>query len=208
MAAAALARGYSYLAVTDHSQRLRGDILERQWTEIDALNATLAPFRLLRGVEVNIRANGELDVEDELLATFDWVVASLHSAFDTSPTERILSAMDNPHVNVIGHATTRRIGRRDPAAVAIETIVERAVATGTCVEINSQPDRLDLRDVHARLAGEAGASIVVSSDAHRTDTLSYVEIGVAQARRAWLTSEQVLNTRPWPDIEQILSTRR
>jgi DNA polymerase (family 10) len=205
MAAAAIARGYEFLAITDHSQRLRGDLLDRQWVEIDLLNAGLAPFQLLRGVEVNIRANGELDVEDELLARFDWVVASLHSSFDTSPTERILAAMDNPHVDVIGHATTRRIGRREPAAVAIETIVERAVATGTCLEINSQPDRLDLRDVHARLAGEAGASIVVSSDAHRTDTLAYVDIGVAQARRAWLTSSQVLNTRPWPEIAQ---TRR
>src|SRR3954471_2136063 len=208
MAAAALARGYSYLAVTDHSQRLRGEILERQWEEIDRLNADLAPFRLLKGVEVNIRANGELDVEDDLLATFDWVVASLHSSFDTSPTERILAAMDNPHVDVIGHATTRRINKREPANVAVETIVERAVETGTCVEINSQPDRLDLRDVHARLAGEAGASIVISSDAHRTDTLAYVEIGVAQARRAWLTSEQVLNTRPWPEIERSLKTTR
>jgi DNA polymerase (family 10) len=208
MAAAALARGYAYLAVTDHSQRLRGDILERQWEEIDRLNADLAPFRLLKGVEVNIRANGELDVEDDLLATFDWVVASLHSSFDTSPTERILSAMDNPHVDVIGHATTRRINKREPANVAVEVIVERAVQTGTCVEINSQPDRLDLRDVHARLAGEAGASIVVSSDAHRTDTLSYVEIGVAQARRAWLTSEQVLNTRAWTEIERALKTTR
>jgi DNA polymerase (family 10) len=92
--------------------------------------------------------------------------------------------------------------------VAVEVIVERAVQTGTCVEINSQPDRLDLRDVHARLAGEAGASIVVSSDAHRTDTLSYVEIGVAQARRAWLTSEQVLNTRAWTEIERALKTTR
>jgi DNA polymerase (family 10) len=207
MAAAALARGYSYLAVTDHSQRLRGDILERQWEEIDRLNADLAPFRLLKGVEVNIRANGELDVDDDLLATFDWVVASLHSAFDTSPTERILSALDNPHVDVIGHATTRRITRRPPAAVAIEAIVERAVETGTSLEINSQPDRLDLRDVHARLAGEAGASIVVSSDAHRTDTLAYVDFGVAQARRAWLTSEQVLNTRPWPEIAKRLTRR-
>src|SRR4051794_16267698 len=208
MAAAALARGYSYLAVTDHSQRLRGEILERQWEEIERLNADLAPFRLLKGVEVNIRANGELDVEDDLLATFDWVVASLHSSFDTSPTERILSAMDNPHVDGIGHATTGRINKREPASVAVEAIVEGAVQTGTAVEINSQPDRLDLRDVHARLAGEAGASIVVSSDAHRTDTLAYVEIGVAQARRAWLTSEQVLNTRPWPEIHRLLTTRR
>jgi DNA polymerase (family 10) len=200
MAAAAIARGYSYLAVTDHSQRLRGDILPRQWEEIDALNAELAPFRLLKGVEANIRSNGEVDVDAELLATFDWVVASLHSAFDTSPTERILSAMDNPHVDAIGHATTRRIGKRDPASVAIEAIVERALATGTALEINGQPDRLDLRDVHARLAGEAGATIVVSSDAHRTDALGYADFAVSQARRAWLTKEQVLNTRPWPEI--------
>jgi len=201
MARTASERGYDYLAVTDHSQRLRGDLLERQWEEIAALNRELAPFRLLRGVEVNIRPNGELDVADDLLAAFDWVVASLHSAFDTSPTERILGALDHPHVDCIGHATTRKIGTREPASLAIEKIVERAVETGTCLEINSQPDRLDLRDVHARLAGEAGARIVVSSDAHRTDTLAYVEIGVAQARRAWLTREQVLNTRPWPEIE-------
>ncbi len=203
MAAAARARGHDYLAICDHSQRLRDGRLERQWEEIDALNERLAPFRILKGIEVNIRANGELDVADELLAPLDWVMASVHSSFDNDPTGRVLAAMESPHVDCIGHLTGRRIGVRSPAAVEVEKVVEAALATGTFLEINSQPDRLDLRDANARLAGEAGLLLAISSDGHSTRALDYVDLGVAQARRAWLTKEQILNTRTWKQIEKL-----
>ncbi|HUP31410.1 MAG TPA: DNA polymerase/3'-5' exonuclease PolX [Gaiellaceae bacterium] len=203
MAAAARARGHDYLAICDHSQRLRDGRLERQWEEIDALNERLAPFRILKGIEVNIRASGELDVADDLLAPLDWVMASVHSSFDNDPTGRVLAAMDSPHVDCIGHLTGRRIGVRSPSVVEVEKVVDAALATGTFLEINSQPDRLDLRDANARLAGEAGLTLVISSDGHSTNALDYVDLGVAQARRAWLTKEQILNTRTWKQIEKL-----
>jgi DNA polymerase (family 10) len=203
MALAAKARGYRYLAVTDHSHYLREGRLELQAEEITELNARLKPFRLLRGVEVNIKADGTLDVRDDVLAGLDWVVASLHTSFDRSPTERILASIDNPHVDCIGHLTGRRLSRRDGAEVDVELVVERALATKTALEINSQPDRLDMRDTHARLAGEAGVPITIDSDAHSTTALEYVEYGTAVARRAWLGKEQVLNTRPWGGIEKM-----
>jgi DNA polymerase (family 10) len=204
MANAARARGYAYLAITDHAHYLRDGGMEAQGEEIERLNGQLAPLRLLRGVEVSIRADGSLDLPDEELAACEWVVASLHAAFDRSPTERVLGAMDNPHVDCIGHLTARKINRRGPADVDVERVIERALETRTFLEINSQPDRLDLRDAHARAAGEAGVPIVVSSDGHRVEALAYVELGVAQARRAWLTKDQVANTQPWPKIKRML----
>jgi DNA polymerase (family 10) len=202
MARTAKSRGYRYLCLTDHSHYLRGGRLEAQWREIEDVNARVKSFRVLRGIEANIRADGTLDVPDDVLAELDWVVASLHTAFDRSPTERILAAVDNPHVDCIGHLTGRRLLKRDGAAVDVERVVARAVETGTALELNSQPDRLDLRDTHARLAGEAGALVPVTTDAHSTGALSYAELGIAQARRAWLTREQVLNTRPWREVER------
>ncbi len=204
MALAARDRGYSYLAVTDHSHYLREGRMEAQSREIDALNERLAPFRLLKGVEVNIRSDGALDLEEAELATREWVVASLHTSFDRNPTERILDAMDNPYVDCIGHPTARKIGRRSGAELDLERVVERALTTGTFLELNSQPDRLDLRDVHARLVAEAGVKVPVSSDAHRTEALAYAELGIGQARRAWLTKERVLNTRSWLELRRLL----
>ena len=200
MAHAARDRGYRYLAMTDHSHYLRDGRLEQQAAVIEELNGRLKPFRVLRGIEVNIRADGTLDVTDEELSELDWVIASVHSAFDRSPTERILEAVENPNVDCIGHLTGRRLSRRAGAQVDVERVVGRCAATGTALEIDSQPDRLDLRDVHARLAGEAGAPVCIDSDAHSTEALGYVEYGVAVARRAWLTKEQILNTRPWREI--------
>ena len=158
----------------------------------------------LKGIEVNIRADGTLDVDDETLAGRDWVVASLHTAFDKNPTERVLAAMENPHVDCIGHLTARKINRRGPAEIDLARVFETALATKTFLEINSQPDRLDLRDAHARAAGEAGVLLSISSDAHSVRALAYPELGVGQARRAWLTKEQVLNTRTWPQIKKLL----
>ena len=203
MAAAARARGYAYLAVCDHSQRLREGRLQAQWEEIDALSERLRPFRLLKGVEVNIRADGSLDLADAELAALDWVMASVHSSFDRDPTGRVLAAMESPHVDCIGHLTGRKIGKRLPADVDLERVVGKALETGTFLELNSQPDRLDLRDVHARLAAEAGVPLVVSSDGHRPHELAFVELGIAQARRAWLTKAQVVNARPWREIERM-----
>jgi DNA polymerase (family 10) len=205
MALAAIERGYEYLAVTDHSHYLRDGRMEAQDAEIDVLNGRLAPFRLLKGVEVNIRADASLDVADDVLAERDWVVASLHTAFQRDPTERICAAMENPHVDCIGHLTARKIGRRPGAAIDPGEVVETAVATGTALEINSQPDRLDLPDPLARLAGEAGILVPVTSDAHRIAALDYVGLGIGQARRAWLTKKHVLNTRTLSQLMKLLS---
>jgi DNA polymerase (family 10) len=203
MARRCIERGYQYMAITDHSHYLREKRLEAQWREVEQLNEKLAPFRILRGIEANIRASGEVDVADELLAQCDWVVASLHQAFDRSPTERIMSAMEHPRVHCIGHPTTRKINKRGPADVDLERVIERALETKTFLELNSQPDRLDLRDVNARRAGEAGLKVPVNTDAHQLSALEWMEIGIAQARRAWLTKDHVLNTRTWKQIEKL-----
>jgi DNA polymerase (family X) len=200
MILAARVRGYKYYAVTDHP---RGALAEQD-LEIDALNERLKPFRILKGIEVNIRIDGSLSLPDDVLAKRDWVMASLHAAFDRNPTERVLTAMENPHVDCIGHLTARKINIRRPADIDIERLVAKALETGTFFEINAQPNRLDLRDSHARLAGEAGVKIAVNTDAHQLGALQHMEMGVAQARRAWLTKDQVLNTRTWPQIEKLL----
>jgi len=199
MALAARARGYKYYAVTDHP---RGTLAEQD-LEIDALNERLKPFRILKGIEVNIRIDGSVSLPDEVLAERDWVMASLHAAFDRNPTERVLTAMENAHVDCIGHLTARKINIRQPANLDIERVVAKALETGTFLEINAQPNRLDLRDSHARLAGEAGVKVAVNTDAHQLSALRHMEMGVAQARRAWLAKAQVLNTRTWPQIEKL-----
>ena len=204
MVEAAKARGYAYYAITDHSHYLREDRLEAQAKEIDRLAKRVEPLKLLKGIEVNIKADGTLDVADELLAERDWVVASIHTAFQREPTERIIAAMENPHVDVIGHLTGRKLNRRESMEIDIKQVVEKALETGTFLEINSQPDRLDLSDVNARLAGEAGVKIVVSSDAHQLKALDYVDFGVAQARRAWLTADQIANTRTWAQLRKLM----
>src|SRR3954454_18781290 len=204
MVARAKERGYAYYAITDHSHYLREGRMEAQAKEIDKVAKRVAPLKLLKGVEVNIKADGTLDVPDEVLAERDWVVASIHTAFDRSPTERIMATMENPHVHVIGHLTGRKITRREPMEIDLERVLEKALETGTFLEINSQPDRLDLRDVNARLAGEAGVPIVISSDAHQLKAQDYVDFGVAQARRAWLRKEQIANTRTWPQLRKLM----
>ena len=201
MACEAQARGYEFLCLTDHSHYLREGRIEEQWREIAKVNQRLDGFRVLRGVEANITAKGDVDVPAETLAELDWVVASLHTSLDRNPTERVLAAIENPDVDCIGHLSGRRLSRRAGADLDIELVVERAVATRTALEINSQPDRLDLRDSHARLAGAAGVAIPVNTDAHSAAALSYAELGIGQARRAWLTKEHVLNTRTWAEIE-------
>jgi DNA polymerase (family 10) len=207
MVAAALALGRRYVAVCDHARRLRDGRLERQTEEIAALRERLGGIRILAGIEVDIRADGSLDMPDDVLADRDWVMASVHAGFDQPRdrlTGRILTAMENPHVDCIGHPTNRKINRRVPSDVDFERVLEGAVATGTFLEINAQPDRLDLTDTHARAAAEAGVKVVVSTDAHRVGELANLELGVAQARRGWLTKEQVVNTRPWAQVQRLM----
>jgi DNA polymerase (family X) len=207
MVAAARALGRRYLAICDHARRLREGRLERQAEEIAALNDSVSGIRVLSGVEVDIRADGSVDLSDEDLAARDWVMASIHSGFDKPReelTKRIAAAMEHPHVDCIGHPTGRKINRRDAYDLDLEALLERAVETGTFLEINSQPDRLDLIDTHARAAAEAGVMIVVSTDAHRVHELGYLGLGVAQARRAWLTPDQIVNARPWRDVQKLM----
>jgi DNA polymerase (family 10) len=207
MVDAAVKRGYAYYAVCDHSQRLRGDLLHRQSEQIDSLNELVKPLRILKGIEVNIRPDGTLDVADEDLATRDWVVASVHSRFDHAPLERIFAAMESPYVDCIGHLTNRKIGKRSPSQIDIERVVEKALETGTFLEIDSQPDRLDLTDVHARAAREAGVKLVIDSDGHEIGALDYVALGGGPARRAWLTKHDVHNPRPGAQIPKLNNTR-
>jgi DNA polymerase (family 10) len=196
--------GRTYMVVTDHSHYLREGRMEAQSREIDKVQEGLGRFKLLKGVEANIKADGSIDVPDETLAKRDWVMASVHSGFNNDLTDRVLTAMENPHVDCIGHLTGRKLNRRGPADIDLERVVEKALETGTFLEINAQPDRLDLRDAHARLAGEAGVKITISSDGHQTSALSNLEFGVAQARRAWLGPDQILNTRPWGEVKRLL----
>ena len=207
MVRSAIAHGYEYYAITDHSHYLREGRLEAQAEEIAALQDAVAPFRILRGVEVNIKADGTLDLPDEQLASLDWVVASVHAVRQKNPLERVFEAMENPYVDCIGHLTGRKLNKRPPVEIDLERVIEKALETKTFLELNSQPDRLDVRDVHARAAREAGLKLVVNSDGHEIAAQDYVEFGVGQARRAWLTKADVVNTRTWKQIERIRKRR-
>jgi DNA polymerase (family 10) len=207
MVAAAVERGYEYYAITDHSHYLREGRLAAQLEEIERMREQFPKLRILAGVEANIRTNGEVDVPEEELARLDWVVASVHNAPENRPTERVLEAIDNPYVDCIGHLTGRRIRTRGPRDVNVERVVEKALEVGCFLEINGQPDRLDLRDVHARAAKEAGLKLVVNSDAHQVKAQNYVELGLGQARRGWLTKDDIVNTRTWKQLEKIRRKR-
>jgi DNA polymerase (family X) len=207
MVAAARELGRRYLAICDHAKRLKDGRLERQAEEIAALNERVRGIQVLSGVEVDIRADGSLDMPDEILAERDWVMASIHSGFDKPReelTRRLAAAMENPHVDCIGHPTGRKINRRDAYDLDFEVVLEKAVETGTFLEINSQPDRLDLTDNHARAATEAGVMLVISTDAHRLHELENLRLGIAQARRGWVTADQIVNTRPWREVKKLM----
>ena len=161
---------------------------------------------VLVGTETNVLPDGSLDYDDELLAELDWVVASLHTSFrlkEAEQTDRMLTAMEHPLVDVIGHPTGRLIGRREPYALDLDRVIEGAARTGTFLEINGNPNRRDLNEAYARAAAEAGVNIVIDSDAHGADTLRNIRYGVATARRAWLTAGHVANTRPWDELARL-----
>ena len=209
MARAAIARGYAYLSVSDHTQGLvvANGLDERriraQWREIDQLNAELAPFRLLKSAEVEIRRDGALDLPDAVLEGLDLVVASLHSGLRGSRetvTARLERAMRNPHVDIIAHPSGRLVGRRPGADYDWDAIFRTARETGTALEINGTPERLDLRDEHARAAIQRGITLSLGSDAHHAGGLDAIAYGVAVARRAWATAADILNTRSLDDV--------
>ena len=161
---------------------------------------------MLAGTETNVLPDGSVDYADDLLAELDWVVASLHTSFRLSEkeqTERMMRAMENPLVDVIGHPTGRLIGRREPYAIDLDRVIAKAVETGTFLEINSNPDRRDLNDVYARAAAEAGVTIMINSDSHGVETLANIRYGVSTARRAWLSAANVGNTRPWDELRKL-----
>ncbi len=207
MAEEAQRRGYAYLAITDHSashgfgNHVTAKQLAKRIVEIRAWNES-APrgFRLLAGSEVNIGTDGSMDYPDELLGELDWVMASVHTSFNISEkamTDRVIAAMENPLVDCIGHLTGRLLLRREPYAVDMRRIAEAAARTGTMIEINGNPNRRDLNEHNAKLAAEAGVRIICTTDAHGTETLANIRYSVATARRAWLSADQIANTRTW-----------
>jgi DNA polymerase (family 10) len=213
MAAAAKARGYEYLAITDHSRHvtiahgLDPSRLSRQVAEIDRLNEELHGITLLKGIEVDILADGRLDLAHRTLSRLDIVVAAVHYKFDLpskAQTDRIIRAMDNPYVNIIAHPTGRLLGERAPYDIDMERLITAAKERGCCLELNAEPDRLDLNEVHAHAAREAGVKLAISTDAHATHALAYMRYGIDQARRGWLEPNDVINTRSLSNLRGLL----
>ncbi len=218
MALAAIERGYAYIAIADHSQALAmvGGLDERrlraQGAEIDRVNRKLAgKFRVLKGIEVDILREGALDLADDALRELDVVVASVHSAFGlprAEMTRRIIRAIESGLVDILGHPTGRMLLKREPYDVDLEAVIAAAKEYGVALELNAFPDRLDLSDVHCRSAKEAGAKIVISTDAHDPEHLDLMRYGVATARRGWLGPDDVLNTRPVEEFLRLLHAGR
>ncbi|HEY2381258.1 MAG TPA: DNA polymerase/3'-5' exonuclease PolX [Terriglobia bacterium] len=214
MIEAARKRGYKYIAITDHSKSLgvAGGLsdqdLLKHTEECRALDARYPDIRVLAGTEVDIRQDGTLDYSDELLATLDFVVASVHSGFKqdkASLTNRVVRAMQNPYVRVIGHPTGRLLGDRDPYDLDFDEIMKEAARTRTCLEVNSNFHRLDLNDLHCRKAREMGVHVIISTDSHNYDDLLNLPYGVATAQRGWTEKDRVLNAKP---VEEMLAFKR
>jgi DNA polymerase (family 10) len=217
MVNAAQARGYRYLAITDHSvgrgiaHGLGVERLKQHVAEIKGLNHRLKGFRLFTGVEVDIRANGVLDYPDEVLREIDVVVAAVHSAMGQDRekmTRRIISALENPHVKILAHPTCRLLGEREPVEVDLEEVFRVAVRTNTALEINAMPERLDLKDIHVLRAKELGAKLVINTDAHRGEQLGLIRFGVGVARRGWCEAGHILNTKGVDEVEAFLKQGR
>jgi DNA polymerase (family 10) len=208
MVAAAAGRGYQYYAVTDHApdlvmQRMTLDKALEQRIRLRDLQRDHPGMRLLHGTELNIAPDGSVDWPEEILAGFDVCVASVHSHFRLSASEqtrRIIRACENSHVHVIGHLTGRRLGRRDPIELDLDAVFAAAARTGTALEVNGGPQRLDLRDEHIRWARRHGVRFVIDSDAHSVPQLRYVRYATLTARRGWLTADEVVNTWPYERV--------
>jgi DNA polymerase (family 10) len=181
--------------------------LSRQIDEIDKLNGKLSGFTVLKGMEVDILVDGHLDMANDVFSRLDIVVAAIHYKFDLSrdkQTERIIRAMDNRHVSILAHPTGRLIGERDPYDVDMERIMMAAHERGCLLELNAQPDRLDLTDAHAQAAKSMGVKLAISTDAHSTAGLAYMRYGIDQARRGWLEPNDVINTRSLPELKKLV----
>jgi DNA polymerase (family 10) len=205
MALAAKALGYQYLGIADHSggrgiaHGLDADRLRQQIAEIKQLNQSLDGIHIFSGIEVDIRADGTLDMPQELLAELDIVTAAVHSAMNQSQeqmTKRIIKAMENPDVDVLAHPSCRLLPGREPVAVDMEAVFQTALRTNTALEINAMPSRLDLKDIHTYRARELGVKLIISTDAHSTEHLEFMRFGVGVARRGWCQAQEILNTRP------------
>ena len=213
MAAAAQARGYAYMALTDHSRRvamahgLDPARVSRQVRDIDKLNEKFKGFTILKGIEVDILNDGRLDLPDSILSRLDVVVASVHSFFDLAreaQTDRVVRAMENRHVSILGHPTGRLIGVREPYDIDMDRVISAAHDLGCYLEINAEPDRLDLNDIHAHAAKSKGVKVAVSTDAHSVNGFQYMRFGIDQARRGWLTADDVINTRSLAELRKLL----
>lgn len=205
---------YEYLILTDHSKtsRIAGglteDELSKQWDFIREINQKLGTNFLKAGSEVDILPDGSLDFDDVVLAQLDWVTASIHSLFNQNNTERILKACENPFVNAISHPTGRLIGKRKEYPVDLKRVIEKAIETGTALEINAQPQRMDLDDHLARMAHQEGAMLVIGTDSHDLMSFSYMKLGVALARRAWCEPSHILNTQSWKQVQEFTQKKR
>jgi DNA polymerase (family X) len=214
LALACRAAGYQYVGITDHSQAaayaggLKGDDLARQADEIDEVNSRLEGIRVLKGVEADILQDGRVDYDDRVLERLDFVIASIHSRFNMGEREmtaRILGAMDNPYLTIVGHPTGRLLLSRDPYGLDLDAVIAKAAATGVALEINADPHRLDLDWRVLRRARDQGAMISIGADAHNLAGIPYVDYGIGMARKGWLSSDDVLNARP---LEEFLAARR
>jgi DNA polymerase (family 10) len=213
MAEAAKERGYQYIAITDHSKNLAfangldDARAEQHIARIRAANRQIDGITIMAGVEVDILAEGELDLSDSVLSQMDVVVASVHSAFNQEPqqmTDRLLRALSNPNVCILGHPTGRLLLRRDSYPFDMDAVLKAAKQNRVAMELNAYPDRLDLNDVHLRMAREQGVKIVINTDAHHTTHFEKIKYGILQARRAWLTPSDVLNTLPLEDFQRAM----
>lgn len=217
MADAAKKLGYQYLGIADHSKSLTiangltPQRVREQQKEIDAFNAKQKGFRVFKGTEVDILADGSLDFDDKVLASFDYVVASVHSFFNQTQDEmtaRIIKAIQHPHVTMLGHATGRLLLKRDGYKVDLDAVLHAAAKAGTMIEINANPYRLDLDWIHCKRAKALGIQLVINPDAHATDELTYTRFGVDVARRGWLEKDNVFNTRTLPQVAKELERRK
>jgi len=217
MATAAKERGWSYIGITDHSESafyaggLKRDKVERQHEEIDRLNAAMRGFRILKGIEADILADGRLDYDAETLDRFDYVVGSIHSRFSMdgdAMTTRVLAAMDDPHLTILAHPTGRLLLSREPYAINVEAVLEKAADVGVAVELNADPHRLDLDWRYCRQAKELGVTIEIGPDAHSTAGLDNVHFGIGIARKAWLEAGEILNTGSAEEVLAFARRRR
>ncbi len=205
---------YEYIAVTDHTKtsRIAGGMDEKGFLEqieaVRKVNAKLGNQFLKAGAEVDILPDGSLDLSDEVLEQLDWVTASIHSSFTRDNTDRLIKACENPYVQCIGHPTGRLIGKREPYLLEISKLIEAAKETGTTLEINAQPDRMDLNDELAALARQSSVKLVISTDSHKAVDFDFMRLGVFVAKRAWCTADDILNTRSWRDIQTIVRKKQ